>query len=381
MLNILDYVQCDEKQLRNKLRDRLGLHTVSEIMGEDIYIWGIGALGQFVVEQFKKNGLKVKGILTSDTKQIGMNYEGIPFVSLDCLKVEDMIVVCSMAYPVIAEKLSYKGYKKYFYYEVLPFLFDELDSFYMGFDGMWETLTKYRQEVRNLQEIFAHDEVSQEVLSNVLLYRYTFETAYLDKAFLVSLERGSIYFDRSIVKLSDHEVFVDCGGYTGDTVESFILHSHNRYKKIFLFEPDNAILKTAQENLKGYQNISFFNEGIGKTKSKLFFEEKGSIGGGTVSFQGKTEIIITSLDEAIKDFDPTYIKMDIEGSEMDALRGAVKTVSSCRPKMAISVYHHPYDIVEITEYMQKLLLDYEFYLRHYSRMYDDTVLYCIPKKK
>lgn len=45
--------------------------------------------------------------------------------------------------------------------------------------------------------------------------------------------------------------------------------------------------------------------------------------------------------------------------------------------MAISVYHHPCDIFEIVDYLTSLQLDYKFYLRHYSRMYDDTVLYCV----
>lgn len=381
VLNILDYMQYNAEQLQSALRSRLGFRKLSEIIERDIYIWGIGALGQYAVAQFQKNGLNVKGILTSDKKQIGMNYKCIPFVCLDCLNTDDMIVVCSIAYPTIAEKLNYKGYKNFFYYEVLPFLFDEFNSYYMGFDGMWETLIKQRQGIGNLQKVFAHDEISQEVLSNVLLYRYTLETSYLDKAFLMSIARGNIYFDRIIIKLTNNEVFVDCGGYTGDTVESFILHSHNQYKKIFLFEPDESIIKTAQENLKKYPDIFFINKGIGKMNGKLFFDEKGSIGGGSIVTHGKTEITITSLDDTVSSFQPTYIKMDIEGSEMHALQGAVETISSCRPKLAISVYHHPYDIFKITEYMQNLQLNYEFYLRHYSRMYDDTVLYCIPNQK
>lgn len=324
------YMQCDSiEQIRSKLSCIWDMQNLDDLKSINIYIWGIGLLGKFVIEQFKKNHINVKGILTSDNKQIGENYKGIPFVSLDKIGLEDLIVVCSMAYPLISEKLAYYGYKKYLYYEVLPFLYDELDSYYMGFEGMWETLIRKRDSIETLQKMFAHDEVSVEILNNILLYRYTFQASYLDYAFLLSVERGDIYFDKSIIELTEREVFVDCGGYIGDTTESFIMNSHNKYKRIVLFEPDNAIYKIAQDNLKSYPNIIFFNEGIGKLKEKTFFDLKGSMGGGTIASKGESEITVTTLDDTIKSLFPTYIKMDIEGSEMDALYGGKVTISSC----------------------------------------------------
>lgn len=378
MSDLSYYAQCDSiEQIRSELSCIWGLKNLNDLISENIYIWGIGLLGKFVVEQFKENNKNIKGILTSDNKQIGENYKGIPFVSLDKVGLEDLIVVCSISYPLISEKLSYYGYKRYLYYEVLPFLYDELDSYYMGFEGMWETLIRKRDSIENLQKVFAHDEVSVEVLNNVLLYRYTLQTSYLDYAFLLSAERGTIYFDKSIIELGDQEVFVDCGGYIGDTTEAFIMNCHNKYKRIAFYEPDEIIFKTAQNNLNSYSNIFYINEGIGKTKKKTFFDLKGSMGGGTISSKGESEITVTTLDDTIKDWVPTYIKMDIEGSEMDALYGGGVVISSCRPKLAISVYHHPYDIFEIVDYITSLQLGYKFYLRHYSRMYDDTVLYCV----
>ena len=69
--------------------------------------------------------------------------------------------------------------------------------------------------------------------------------------------------------------------------------------------------------------------------------------------------------------------MDIEGSEMEALKGAAAVIRQSHPKLAISVYHKPEVIVVIPNYLLKLYQDYKFYIRHYSLSWFDTVLYAI----
>ena len=95
MSDLSYYAQCDSiEQIRSELSCIWGLKNLNDLISENIYIWGIGLLGKFVVEQFKENNKNIKGILTSDNKQIGENYKGIPFVSLDKVGLEDLIVVC-----------------------------------------------------------------------------------------------------------------------------------------------------------------------------------------------------------------------------------------------------------------------------------------------
>jgi len=74
-----------------------------------------------------------------------------------------------------------------------------------------------------------------------------------------------------------------------------------------------------------------------------------------------------------------FVKMDIEGSELAALRGAAKALVRFRPKLAISLYHKPEDFFEIPRYLKQLLPDYEFYLDHYSIHFGETVLYGRPR--
>lgn len=75
----------------------------------------------------------------------------------------------------------------------------------------------------------------------------------------------------------------------------------------------------------------------------------------------------------------TFIKMDIEGAELAALKGAKNTIKMYKPKLAICVYHNPLDIIEIPKLIKEIEPSYKLYLRHYSKFYSDTILYAISK--
>lgn len=74
----------------------------------------------------------------------------------------------------------------------------------------------------------------------------------------------------------------------------------------------------------------------------------------------------------------TFIKMDIEGAELETLKGASRLIAEQKPKLAVCVYHKPEDIFTIPEYLRTLNPDYKFYLRYYTFAEWDTVLYAIP---
>lgn len=96
---------------------------------------------------------------------------------------------------------------------------------------------------------------------------------------------------------------------------------------------------------------------------------------------GHSKIAVDSLDHVLADKEekeyPTFIKIDIEGAELNALQGAQHTITLKKPKLAISIYHKPEDIIELIVYLKNLVPEYKFYLRHYTNKTYDTVLYAI----
>lgn len=69
--------------------------------------------------------------------------------------------------------------------------------------------------------------------------------------------------------------------------------------------------------------------------------------------------------------------MDIEGAELQGLKGAKNIIVKNRPKLAICIYHKPEDILEIPLYLQSIVPDYKFYIRYYSNHDIETVLYAV----
>jgi hypothetical protein len=86
---------------------------------------------------------------------------------------------------------------------------------------------------------------------------------------------------------------------------------------------------------------------------------------------------VTTLDEYLGNDPATFIKFEIEGSEVDALNGAIRTITKNRPKLALSVYHRPQDLHLIINFVKDLKLDYRMAIRaHNPQVPDAIVLYC-----
>ncbi|WP_233709106.1 FkbM family methyltransferase, partial [Helicobacter muridarum] len=75
-----------------------------------------------------------------------------------------------------------------------------------------------------------------------------------------------------------------------------------------------------------------------------------------------------------------FIKMDIEGEEMNALKGMIDIITAYQPILAISVYHAPTDVYTIPKYIASLNKHYKVYFRHYSQGLIESVMFFIPQK-
>jgi hypothetical protein len=88
------------------------------------------------------------------------------------------------------------------------------------------------------------------------------------------------------------------------------------------------------------------------------------------------------LDDALPNFAPTLIKMDIEGAEMDALQGARQFIRIHRPALALSAYHTPAHLWEIPLWVAQFAIEnglhYTYYLRSHAYNCFETVFYAVP---
>jgi FkbM family methyltransferase len=179
-------------------------------------------------------------------------------------------------------------------------------------------------------------------------------------------------------------MFVNVGALIGDCALAFINACERKgfqYKKIINFEPDmNNFLKLS-EKMMPLADVQCLRYGLWSHRGRMRFSNSNPSPGGSVGFlaaEGDFEVDVISLDEVLQDMEVSLIKMDVEGAEMEALRGAAKTIRRCTPKLAISVYHKRDDIFKIPLLIHSFYPRYKFYLRHHSTTFSETVLFAVP---
>ncbi|HLZ20237.1 MAG TPA: FkbM family methyltransferase, partial [Smithellaceae bacterium] len=186
------------------------------------------------------------------------------------------------------------------------------------------------------------------------------------------------YFESGIISVVPQEVFVDCGAYSGDTILEFKKQAKDGFKKIFAFEPDRKNMRNLKQMIeaKEQDRIMPVSAGVYCTSRTIRFMAEGTLDSRISGAQGADAVEVFSLDDYFRDKEtPTFIKMDIEGAEEEALLGASGIIQRCAPKLAISVYHRAADLWRLPLLMKKLNKNYRLYLRHYSREIVDTVCY------
>lgn len=203
-----------------------------------------------------------------------------------------------------------------------------------------------------------------------------------NQIFALKKDFGKQYFDIDILGCPNpnYEIFIDAGCFDGASSIDFIKWCSDSYKKIIAFEPDSKQHPICIENLKDMRNTVIHPYGLWNENTELSFDNvTGMPGSACISDSSENTIKIKTvkLDDIVLGDDITFIKMDVEGAELNALKGAEQTILKYRPKLAICVYHKPEDIWEIPTYILSLHKSYKLYLRRYGCNGTETVLYAV----
>jgi FkbM family methyltransferase len=203
-----------------------------------------------------------------------------------------------------------------------------------------------------------------------------------ERDFLLVGQIRNQYLD--VFEPQEEEYIIDCGAFNGETEWMFFNWGSSKIKKIYALELDPVNKNTC---LNYYENkglmpiIDFINKGVSNTNCAIRIENSSIGSSGSHIGEGSVMAEVVKLDDLIKG-KVTFIKMDIEGAELDALNGAEKIIKTQKPRLAICVYHKPSDIYEIPSYLLSIVPEYKFIVRHYSSYSWETVLYAyVPTRK
>lgn len=191
------------------------------------------------------------------------------------------------------------------------------------------------------------------------------------------------YFVDDIIKLSSEEVFVDCGAYTGDTLNSFLNFSTKRFCEYYAFEPD----------FENFVRLTLFTQSLPRSIKKKIFLSNVALGlrncyqnfHFSASQTSRKTVdngnLVKTLALSSYTFNntPTFIKLDLEGSDFDVLNEILVNFIQWRPKLCIAIYHNPEDFYRIPLFLMQALVDYNFHVRSHNNFGLDFFLYCIPQ--
>jgi len=192
------------------------------------------------------------------------------------------------------------------------------------------------------------------------------------------------YFHADLVSLRPDEVFVDCGAYDGDTLQELLRRENGRFDQIVALEPD----PTNFEKMQGYiasldadlqKRITTLNLAVGSKRCKVGFSGNGLAA--AITENPSYFVDCAPLDEILLGKVPTYIKMDIEGAEPDALAGAIQTIRKHRPILAVCLYHTQNHLWQIPLQIREIDPEYKLFLRPDDFDGWQLVCYAIPEKR
>jgi FkbM family methyltransferase len=194
------------------------------------------------------------------------------------------------------------------------------------------------------------------------------------------------YFPNDLLDLSAGELFVDCGAFTGDTLRSFLDAGHTLNRAIAL-EPDPinlSALRQSIEELGIADRVAVHAVGAGREHGRAWLDASGTAASAVRPAEdggAGTPIDIVPLDDLLRDERPTFVKMDIEGAEPEALAGAREMVRRHRPVLAVSAYHVQDHLWRIPLQIAAMTEDYRFFLRPHNEEGWDLVCYAIPAER
>lgn len=237
----------------------------------------------------------------------------------------------------------------------------------------------FNKEVKNCSTLF-DDELSREIFIDAIDSFCSMHWPSYD-------DNSEVYFLQPYMKQrTDNEIFIDCGAFCGDTIDSYLKDRNYTFGRIIAFEPDcinydkckNLIEKLENDGLIEKGKILLYSNAVGEKESIVkiahYVTEDSNGLGSKISNDGDYEVRVIPIDKLIKN-KVDFIKSDIEGYDYNMLLGAENTIRNNKPLLSICVYHNSLDLFQIPLMIKRIVPEYKFILRHYGNNLSEYILY------
>lgn len=382
-----------------------------------LILYGAGSAGKELKPILERHGLRPIAYCDANPARVGRTYCDLPVLSIQDLReryADHAVLITVGAHrEAIREKLIQEGIaEKYIFspqdQEALCY-YTHLEQWRWSEDD----LLKFKEELaltfsilsdQSSRDLFlrrvslftqgAHFQAFKDFINDFSALRHKALSNFQECAKSTNYDSEAyLQFNNDVLTLEEGEVLVDGGAFNGDSTLEFLKAMANRnlnYDSIHCFEPDPAIFKQLERNTCEIPRLITSPLGLWSCNTTLRFVNSDILKPGSTRIHSETdslpqpsrdqltEIHTTSIDKELAGRRATIIKMDIEGAEVEALKGAAETILRHHPKLIISAYHKRNDLFEIPNLIHRIRQDYRFYYRHFSNNFGETTLFAIP---
>lgn len=315
-----------------------------------LVLYGMGLGAEKIMAELAQRNMRADDIFASDEFVRGHSFKGYKVLKYSevCEKYDDFNVVLCFASHIdeVIERIAAINSEHTVFAPDVP----------VAGGGLFTREYIAENEAKfNKAYSLLSDEESKNTYRDILNFKVSGKIEYLLSSFC---DKDKVYID--ILKLKNDEEIIDLGAYDGDTIREFTKATNGKYRHITALEPDSKSYKKLIKNTDGMPNITALNMGAWSKKDTLIFSADAGRNS-KLSSEG-TSIEVTDVDSL--NLAPTFIKMDIEGSEMRALEGAEKTIKNYTPKLYVCAYHRNEDLFALPLKIHELNDSYKIYFRH-----------------
>lgn len=321
--------------------------------GLPLVLYGMGNGADAVLDRMAAEGLTAAGIFASDEFVRGQNFRGFKVEHYSDIeaRLENFAVVIAFAseLPEVINRFKALAAEHTVFAPHLPL--------YAGSEEVTNAwLEKYAGRLQNVYNKLA-DEQSRKVFANVLNYKLGGRPEYLWQC-----ETDRTEDLMQLFTFGKEESYLDLGAYDGDTVREFLQLTGGSYKKITAVEADRRNYRKLCAKTEGLKNVQLVEAAVWNEDTELDFSDSGGRQSTLINAH-KRKVRALKMDNLLQNEAVTYIKMDVEGAEKQALSGLKQHIRSDRPKMFIAAYHYDNDFFELPELLWQLCSEYKIYLR------------------
>ena len=384
---LLDQLLDEDVSLVQKRSENYFSLSEEKIKNNGLILYGCGGFGKKVLKGLRKIGIEPIGFVESNQKLWGTFVDGLCIMSPEeaVKKYPDAVFMLTIWSDVNGHPFGDVNSKLHSYGKVnlisFFYLFWKYPDVFLPYFSIDLPIKTIRDAdlIKKCFSLFS-DEISKREFVAQIKWRL-----WADHEGLSEPVQYFQYFPDDLLEIYSDEVFVDCGAFDGDTLKNFLKKQKSGFGKYIGFEPDplnfeklNKFVSDLPKDIR--EKIIVEPYAVSDTKKVIKFSSDGSVQS-SFSESGNINVDCISIDEHLANEKITYIKMDAEGAEPEIISGAVATIKTHKPILAVSVYHQFDHLWVLPLAIEKISDDYQLFLRPHCKSSWDLVCYAIPKAR